>query len=320
MTAAGERVAVTGANGFVGRASCRALLAEGAAVTGIVRTRGTCEPHVDEYQADTLEAITPAMLEGCRAVVHLAARVHVMRDAVSDPLAAFRAVNVEGTLSVARAAQQAGAQRFVFVSSIKALAEADAGRPLKETDERRPQDAYGISKAEAEVQLAEFGARTGLEIVVVRPPLVYGPHVRANFLSLLGALSKGMPLPVGAVQARRSLCFVDNLASALVACALHPRAAGQLFHVTDGDDPTVADLARTLGRHLGKPARLVNVPVGMLRLAGKLTGKRAQIERLTGSLQVDSNAIRTVLGWQPPATLDAGLAATAAWYRGTHPQ
>jgi len=251
-------------------------------------------------------------------VVHLAARVHVMRDAASDPLTAFRAINVDGTLNVAQAAQAAGAQRFVFVSSIKALAETDAGTPLRETDERRPQDAYGVSKAEAEVRLAEFGARTGMEIVIARPPLVYGPRVRANFLSLLGAISKGMPLPVGAVHARRSLCFVDNLASALAACALHPRAAGQMFHVTDGEDPTVAELARALGRHLGKPARLAGVPVGVLRLLGKLTGKSAQIDRLTGSLQVDSSHIRAVLGWQPPFTLDAGLAATADWYRATH--
>ncbi|WP_250534517.1 SDR family oxidoreductase [Caballeronia sp. AZ10_KS36] len=304
------RIAVTGANGFVGRAVTRALLDAGREPLGIVRQ--SAGPHT--VQIESLDAITPAVFEGCDAVIHLAARVHVMRDAAADPLAAFRAVNVDGALQTADAARRAGATRFVFVSSIKALAEFDHGEPLKETDERRPPDAYGVSKAEAEVRLQEFGARTGLEIVIARPPLVYGPEVRANFLALMRAIARGVPLPIGAVMAQRSLVYVDNLASALVECATNPRAAGQIFHVTDGEDPGVAELARRLGHHLKRPARLLPVPVGLLQAAGRLTGKTAQVERLTGSLRVDSAHIRDVLGWRPSYSLEAGLAATAAWF------
>jgi UDP-glucose 4-epimerase len=305
-----ERIGITGANGFVGRAVTRALLDAGKEPLGIVRQGAGAY----EKQVPSLDAIRPAVFEGCASVIHLAARVHVMNDAAADPLAAFRAINVDGALKTADAARRAGATRFVFVSSIKALAELDDGRPLTETDARRPPDPYGVSKAEAEVMLQEFGARTGMEIVIVRPPLVYGPEVRANFLALMRAIARGMPLPIGAVTARRSLVYVDNLASALVECTTHPRAANQLFHVTDGEDPGVAELARRLGRHLKRPARLVPVPVSLLKAAGRLTGKAARIERLTGSLQVDSSYIRDVLGWRPPSSLDAGLAATAGWF------
>ncbi|MDR5751438.1 MULTISPECIES: SDR family oxidoreductase [unclassified Caballeronia] len=311
------RIAITGANGFVGRALARTLLAQGRPVTGIVRGAAVCEPGVDTRSIESLDSISPEAFAQAEAVIHLAARVHVMRDAEVDPLAAFRTTNVDGTLRAAESAARAGATRFVYVSSIKALAELDNGRPLKETDERRPPDPYGISKAEAEVKLMELGARTGLEIVIVRPPLVYGPEVRANFLSLMSAIAKGVPLPIGAVEARRSLCYVDNLASALIECATHARAAGQVFHVTDGEDPSVAELARLLGRHLGRAARLLPVPVGVLKLAGRVTGKSAQIDRLTGSLRVNSTHIRDMLGWRPPVSLDAGLAATAAWFRAT---
>ncbi|VXC34171.1 UDP-glucose 4-epimerase [Burkholderia sp. 8Y] len=304
------RIAVTGANGFVGRAVTRALIDAGKEPVGIVRQKAGAHT----VQVPSLDAITPAVFQGCDAVIHLAARVHVMRDAAADPLAAFRAVNVDGALATAEAARRAGATRFVFVSSIKALAEFDHGEPLKETDERHPPDAYGVSKAEAEVRLQEFGARKGLEIVIARPPLVYGPEVRANFLALMQAIAKGVPLPIGAVTARRSLVYVDNLASALVECASHPHAANQMFHVTDAEDPGVAELARRLGQHLKRPARLLPVPVSILQTAGRLTGKSAQVERLTGSLRVDSTHIRGVLGWRPPYSLDAGLAATAQWF------
>ena len=305
-----ERIAVTGANGFVGRAVMRSLLDAGKQPVGIVRQGAGAEA----VQITSLDTITPAAFEGCASVVHLAARVHVMYDDAADPLAAFRAINVYGALKAADAARRAGAKRFVFVSSTKALSEFDHGEPLKETDERHPADPYGASKAEAEVMLQEFGMRTGLEIVIVRPPLVYGADVRANFLALMSAIAKGMPLPIGAVTARRSLVYVENLASALVECATHPRAASQIFHVADGEDPGVAELARRLGHHLNRPAHLLPVPVGVLRAAGRLTRKSAQIERLTGSLRVDSTHIRDVLGWHPPYSLDAGLAATTRWF------
>jgi UDP-glucose 4-epimerase len=309
------RIVITGANGFVGRALCRLLLNQDFEVVGVVRPDAVCEPGVVTKTLDSLSTATPEVFEGCAAVIHLAARVHVMHDDAVDPLAAFREVNVVGAVQVAQAALSAGVPRFVFVSSIKALADSDCGRPLKETDERHPLDPYGVSKAEAEIALQDFGKRTGLEVVIVRPPLVYGPDVRANFLSLANAVAKGLPLPIGAVHARRSLCFIDNLTSAITLCATDRRAVDEMFHVSDGDDPSVAELARALGRHLGRPARLVPIPVALLRLAGRLTGRLPQVERLTDSLQVDSTHIRAVLGWTPPVALDAGLAATAAWYR-----
>ncbi|MGF6769020.1 UDP-glucose 4-epimerase [Paraburkholderia sp. GAS199] len=320
-----NRVAVTGANGFVGKALSRALLRQGVSVNAVVRASGDAENGADLFRiavpefadADALMPLIEAF-RGCRTVVHLAARVHLLNDTVADPLAAFRLTNVDGTLQVAQAAQRAGVERLVFMSSVKALAETDPGRPLSETDAREPEDAYGVSKAEAEIALLEFGARTGLEIVIVRPPLVYGPHVRANFLRLLDAIAKGVPLPVGAVSARRSLCFIDNLVDATALCAIHPRAPGNVFHVSDGDDPTVPQMAQMLARHLGRPARLVRVPVGLLELAGRLTGRSPQVERLTRSLQLDCSHIHDLLDWRAPVSLDAGLAATVEWYRSRH--
>ncbi|WP_061169082.1 UDP-glucose 4-epimerase family protein [Caballeronia hypogeia] len=315
-----QRIAVTGANGFVGRAVSRALLARGIAAAAIVRGDAHGEPGAEVRRIEGLDSITPDNFDGCEAVIHLAARVHMMGDAAAQSeavLQAYRAANVDGALAAADCARRAGATRFVLMSSIKALGESDPGRPFTEDDARRPPDAYGVSKAEAEVKLLEFGGRTGMEIVVVRPPLVYGPGVRANFLAMMKAIARGLPLPLGAIEARRSLVSVDNLASATIECALNPAATGRVFHVTDGYDPSVAELARKLGEHLGRPARLVPVPAGLLRGMAKLAGKAPQIDRLTGSLRVDSQRIRETLGWQPPQSLDEGLAATAAWFRST---
>ncbi|MCC8401209.1 SDR family oxidoreductase [Paraburkholderia sp. MMS20-SJTN17] len=316
------QILVTGANGFVGQAVSRALLRRGDRVTGVVRRPQTAAEGVREWLLDTedfagIDQRWPVALN-CDAVIHLAARVHVMHETLTDPLAAYRATNVEGSLRVAAAARRAGARRFVFVSSIKAMGEASAGRPIAETDEPAPSDAYGISKLEAERALFDYGRAAGLEVVVVRPPLVYGPGVRANFLQLMNAIAKGIPLPLGAVNARRSLVFVDNLADALVHCATEPRAAGETFHVTDGRDLSVPELARLLATQLHVPARLVPVPQGVLRLAGRLTGRSAQIDRLIGELRVDSSHIREYLNWYPPHTVEHGLLETTAWYRSTH--
>jgi nucleoside-diphosphate-sugar epimerase len=317
-----SQILVTGANGFVGRALCRALVADGHGVTGLVRQPGGCLNGVHGWvngakDFDGIEAVWPQGLKP-ESVVHLAARVHVLHDDAADPDAAFRATNVEGTLRVAKAALHNGARRFVFVSSIKAVAEADLGHPLREDDPPAPQDAYGRSKYAAEQALIRLGEETGLDVVIVRPPLVYGPEVRANFLRLLDAIWKGIPLPLGSVSAKRSLVYVDNLADALVRCATDPRAAHQCFHIADGDDPTVAGLARLLGKHLQRPARLVPLPASWLRVAGRVTHRSPQVDRLIGSLQVDAGRIRSVLGWQPPYSIEDGLAATARWYRSTH--
>lgn len=317
-----SQILVTGANGFVGRALCRALAERGHTVTGLVRQAGSCLSSVQEWvnggkDFAGLETAWPPDLKP-ESVVHLAARVHVLQDDAADPDAAFHATNVEGAVRVAEAAFHNGARRFVFVSSIKAVAEVDAGRALREDDPPAPQDAYGRSKYAAEQALLRYGQDTGLDVVIVRPPLVYGPEVRANFLSLMDALWKGMPLPLGSVTAKRSLVYVDNLADALARCATDPRAAHQCFHIADGDDPTVAGLARSLGKYLQRPARLVPLPMSWLRVAGRLTHRSSQVERLVGSLQVDASRIRAVLGWQPPYSIEDGLAATARWYRATH--
>lgn len=312
-----NRVVVTGANGFVGRALSRALIARGYAVTGLVRQGGGCVSGVQEwlYDGRDFAGLTDAGWPDADCVVHLAARVHVMNDAVSDPLAAFRATNVDGTLRVAAAATRRGVRRFVFVSSVKAIAESDDGRPLGEDDPALPKDAYGQSKLEAERALRQFAAESGLDVVIVRPPLVYGPHVRANFLGMMDAIWKGLPLPLGAIVARRSLVYVDNLADALVCCATDPRATQGCFHVADDDAPTVTELLRMVGDALGKPARLFPVPAGALRALGKLIGRGAAVDRLTASLQIDADRMKRVLDWHPLFTTRQGLDATAAWYR-----
>lgn len=317
-----SHIIVTGANGFVGRAVCRALLENGHSVTGLVRRAGGCIDGVSEWlhAEDDFAGLASAWPVGLNAdcVIHLAARVHVMRDDAADPEKAFRSTNTEGTMRVAEAAQRRGATRIVYVSSIKAVAEKDGGRPLRETDPATPQDAYGRSKLATEEALLRFRTEKGLDAVIVRPPLVYGPGVRANFLSMMNALWRGVPLPLGAIDARRSLVYVRNLADALVHCAVDSRAANGCFHIADDEALTVSALLAQLARHLGKPARLLPVSPRILRLAGRMVGRAAEVERLTDSLTVDTSHIHATLGWRPPYTTDDGLAATARWYRSIH--
>jgi nucleoside-diphosphate-sugar epimerase len=315
-------VVVSGASGFVGRAVSSAIIERGGDVIGLVRRPQTASQGVEEWCLTTddfadVEARWPRDRR-CDAVIHLAARVHMMHDTAADPLAAYRETNVAGSLRIARAAHAAGARRFVFVSSIKALGDSDPGRPLLESDEPAPSDPYGVSKLEAERALLAYGQTTGLEVVIVRPPLVYGPGVRANFLQLMRAIAAGVPLPLGAIAARRSLVFVDNLASALIECATNPQAVGGTFHVADGSDLSVTELARTLADQLKAPRRLLPVPASWLRFAGRLTGRSAQVERLIGNLRLDSTHVRQSLGWHPPYTVEQGLSKTAMWYRSTH--
>ncbi|MBN3723539.1 NAD-dependent epimerase/dehydratase family protein [Burkholderia sp. Ac-20379] len=317
------RILVTGANGFVGRAVVAALAARDIDTVALLRRKSGGMPGAIEHlhpHADFAGLGEPGspFPDGIDAVIHSAARVHVMRETAPESAdQAFMATNVEGTLRVARAARERGASRFVFVSSIKALAERDDGRPLVETGTPHPEDAYGRSKLRAEQALREFGARSGMEIVIVRPPLVYGPGVRANFLNLMQAVARGIPLPFGALDARRSLVHVDNLADALVLGALDARAVSGCFHVSDAETLTVSELLRAIGRHLGRPARLLPVPLPILRTIGRLSGRSAQIDRLTQSLRVSHAALADTLGWRPPVSTDAGLAGTAAWYRST---
>lgn len=253
-------------------------------------------------------------LTGCDVIVHAAARVHVMQERAQDPLAEFRRVNVVGTLNLARQAADAGVRRFVFLSSIKVNGEMTAiDRPFTASQPAAPLDPYGVSKAEAEEGLHRLGAETGMEIVIVRPPLVYGPGVRANFGRLVSAIGRGLPLPLARVdQNRRSLVALDNLVDLILTCTTHPAAANQTFLVSDGEDLSTADLLRRLGVAMGRPARLLPVPLALLRLGATLAGKGDMAQRLLGNLQVDITHTCQTLGWRPPISVDEGLRRTVA--------
>ncbi|NNC27756.1 SDR family oxidoreductase [Longimicrobium terrae] len=313
----GGTVLVTGARGFVGRAVCQALEAAGRPVRRALRTPPEDAPGGDVAVVGDLSEATDwsAALRGVDAVVHLAARVHVMNDTAADPEAEYDRVNHRATAALARAAAAAGVRRFVFVSTVKVNGEATDGTPFRESDAPAPSDPYGRSKLAAERAVHATGAQTGLETVVIRPPLVYGPGVRANFAALLGAVARGLPLPLGGVRNRRSLVYVGNLAHAIVTCVDAPGAAGGTFLVSDGPAVSTAELVRRMGVALGRPARLLPVPPGLIRAAAGLLGRSGAAERLTSSLEVDDGALRRAAGWVPPFTLDQGLTVTAADYR-----
>lgn len=302
---------VTGANGFVGSRLCEELARRSIPFVGTTRSRHDRRISVGELDAHTDWS---RALDGVTTVVHLAARVHVMQETEPDPAAAFRRANVDGTINLARQAIAAGAKRFVFVSSIKVNGEATDGRPFSAEDEPAPEDAYGQSKQLAEAELLKLSAETGLEVVIVRPPLVYGPGVKANFLQLIRAIDKQWPLPLLGIDNLRSMVSLDNLVDFLITASTHPRAAGQIFLISDGRDLGTATLARMLAQALGKKPRLLYVPVPVLRLIGTLTGKSATISRLISSLQVDSAPARERLGWSPPVSVEEGIAQTVSSY------
>lgn len=311
------RTLVTGPSGFVGSALIRHLLAEPSR-TVVAAYRHDPGAHDARVQIVTTGDLSPnspweRALDGVDSVVHLAARVHVMRDTASDPLAEFRRMNVEATLHLAREAAAAGVRRFVYVSSIKVNGESTApGRPFRADDTPQPVDPYGISKHEAEQALRELSRATGMELVVVRPPLVYGPGVRANFRSMMSWLRRGIPLPLGAIDNRRSLVALDNLCDLIVTCLRHPAAANQTFLAGDGEDVSTSELLRRLGHALGHPARLLPVPPGLLQAGFGLLGMGDVARRLCSSLQVDTEPARVLLGWRPPIGLDEGLRRAAA--------
>jgi nucleoside-diphosphate-sugar epimerase len=255
-------------------------------------------------------------LQGCQALVHCAARVHVMDDGATDPLAEYRRANVEGMLHLARQAAEAGVSRFVFLSSIKVNGEqTPVDRPFTADDMPAPANPYAVSKHEAEQGLLALAEKTGLEVVIIRPPLVYGPGVKANFASMMRWLDKGVPLPLGAIHNRRSLVARANLVDLILTCLDHPAAANQVFLAGDGEDLSTTELLRKLGQALGRPARLLPVPEGLLEGAAGLLGKRAVAQRLCGSLGVDIGKARERLGWEPPVSVDQALEETARAYR-----
>ena len=310
---------VTGASGFVGRALCSHLVAHGLDVVGTVRNLpGTPVSGVSYRIVAEMSASTDwsDVLTGVQAVIHCAARVHVMRDHVQDPLMEFRHVNTLGTETLARAAARCGVKRLVFLSSIKVNGEsASPDMPFDQISPAKPQDPYAISKWEAEQALTRVAAETGLEVAVLRCPLVYGPGVKGNFLRLLQAVDRGIPLPFALARNRRSLIYLDNLTGAIATCLAHPAAAGKTYLVSDGEDVSTAELIDRIARALGNPSRLWPCPLGLMKLVGMMTGKSDEVARLLGSLCVDSSRIRNELGWAPSYTLAQGLAETVRWFR-----
>ena len=312
---------ITGSSGFVGMNLCSEMNALGHEIYRVIRSetrldsRNTTKDHfyfIDEIGANTDWS---AALAGTNCVIHCAARAHVMHENETDALSAYRTVYVEGTRNLAEQAADAGVKRFVFLSSIKVNGERTiSGSGFTSADNAFPEDAYGISKWEAEQALHEVSARTGLEVVIIRPPLVYGPGVKGNFLSLLGWLKKGIPLPLGAIHNQRSLVGIDNLIDLIITCIDHPAAANQTFLVSDDEDLSTTELLGCMSKALGKPARLVPVPVSLLHFGAKLLGKRDMAQRLLGNLQVDISHTKKVLDWAPPVSVDEGLRRTAEWY------
>lgn len=309
-------VAITGATGFIGSALSSKLTALGVKVIPIVRKATGLPGEIISGDLSENSAVNcQKALSGCEAVVHLAARVHVMYEDNADPLQKFRKANVDGTLRLAREAAAAGVRRFVFISSIKVNGETTLlGRPFTADQTPAPSDPYGISKWEAEQQLRRLATETGMEVVIIRSVLVYGPGVKANFLHLMQWLHKGIPLPLGAIHNKRSLVALDNLVDLIITCIDHPKAANQTFLVSDGEDVSTTELLRKMCRVLGRSARLLPIPAWILVMAAAMVGQRAMAQRLCGSLQVDIGKTRELLGWKPTIDVDEGLRQTAAHF------
>jgi len=311
-------VLITGAGGFIGSALCAKILAKGWQVRGTFRFESDVSRLPDGVEAVSTASIDSDTkwddaLSGVDTVVHLAARVHVMNDVSPDPLAEYRKVNVKGTKCLAVAAANAGVKRFLYISSIKVNGEGRAA-PYREDEEPAPQDPYGVSKWEAEQELHKISVKTGMETVILRPPLVYGPRVKANFMRLVSLVKFGIPLPFGCIKNRRSLIYIGNLIDAIRICMTNPNATGKTYLVSDGEDVSTPELIRRIGAASGRRALLLPVPVWIMRMAGRITGKYDEVERLVGSLTVDISKIRRELEWKPPYTMENGLRETAKWY------
>ena len=311
-------VFLTGINGFVGQQLSKELSLRGDRVFGVIRP---CSSHtIEDISSVQLRPVANIdgktnwtnILQGIDTVVHLAARVHIMADSESDPLVAYRQTNVEGTIHLAREAAAQGVRRFVYVSSIKVNGE-ERSKAYTEKDLPAPKDPYGQSKWEAEQALAKVARETGLEVVIIRPPLVYGPGVKANFLRLLGLVKRGIPLPFGSLHSLRSMIFVGNLVSALLACSDHPNATGQTFLVSDNEDLSVRELLQKIAKTLQVNLILLPIPPFFLHMAACCLGKSAKSRRLTQPLRINCQKIRTTLSWSPPYTLEEGLTKTIEW-------
>lgn len=311
-------ILVTGATGFVGTKLCAVLRREGHVLSGTTRDSNT-RAGPENIPLNLVGEIGPETdwsraLVGAEIVVHLAARVHVMREESGTPLDAFRRTNRDGTRSLAAQSARAGVRRMIFVSTVKVHGEESRERAFHESDPPAPKDAYSVSKWEAEQAITDVAAETGLEFVILRPPLVYGPGVKGNFLDLLRACARGRPLPLGKIENRRSLINVMNLAEAIAGCVTHPGIIGETFLLRDDESLSTPELVGRTADALGAHIRLLKIPIWALRAAGMMAGRRSAIDRLTESLVVDDSKIRRMVGWSPTITVDRGLAETADWF------
>lgn len=318
-----EKILVTGANGFVGGRLCGNLIERGYDVRAAVRLRANRDQdnfeNIPNSEMVSIGDIGPETdwseaLKNVRVVVHLAARVHVMQEMSKNPLESFRSVNVHGTERLAQMAIENGVRRFVYISSISIHGNSTDERAYVEDDRAHPHSPYAVSKWEGELALRRIVERTALELVVVRPPLVYGAGVGGNFLRLMEWAHRGFPLPLGKIRNRRSFIGVENLADLIVSCVSNSRAAGETFVASDGEDLSTPDLISRIARLMGRPTRLLPVPVGMLRAIGRFAGKDDVLDRLCNSLRVDATKARRLLHWQPRVSLDMGLERTVRWY------
>lgn len=312
-----HKVLVTGPDGFVGTAVCNKLVTNKTNVRGAQWQKAPLPPQCESVVVGDICADTDwsDALRNIDTVVHLAARVHIMNDTAGNPLAEFRKTNVDGTEALAKAAATAGVKRFVFISTIKVCGEqTNPGCPFTEHN-LAPEDPYAISKKEAEDKLKNIAESSGMEFVILRPPLLYGPGVKANFLKLIQLVDKRIPLPLGGIKNKRSLLGLSNFANLISTCVTHPNAANQTFVVSDNDDVSTPELIKRIASALGKRPHLLPIPEWMMKAAGAAVGKSAQVHRLCSSLQIDSSYVRKKLDWQPPHTMTEELEKVAAWFK-----
>jgi nucleoside-diphosphate-sugar epimerase len=305
---------VTGASGFVGAAVCRQLISE---------SKNFLPVHRNDHQLGSAMGSICGSTDWSNAlkeishVIHTAARVHVMKEKDTDSLSKFRKVNVEGTLNLARQCAESGVKRFIFISSIKVNGEQTSnGMAFTEKDEPEPCDPYAVSKYEAEEGLRNMALKTGMEVVVIRPPLIYGPRVKANFLSLMKLVKAGFPLPLGGVDNKRSMVSLNNIVDIIVTCLTHSKAGNQTFLVSDGEDLSVTQLLKRLASAMDVPSRLITVPSPCLQFGLRIIGKQSIADRLLGSLQIDNTKIKTLLNWSPILNVDEGLSKTVKFFIG----